>query len=435
MNQRQRTIAMIVLAALAALITWITRPAPTVDARYADIGQPLVEALTDPGQVAQVEVIAYDTDRARHSALLLRFTDGRWIIPSAYDYPADASARIAETASMLVGLKREAVVTERRIDHASLGLIDPTDESGDPEGRGVKLTITSAEGDTLADVMIGDAFEGVERERFVRLAGSDRAYRTTFHAPPGEALSTSLVDWINPDLLRLSTGDIASVRVDTATVDESQGARLEGERYTIARTTSGGEGGWELFAQGETSSAAENPETSSAAEAIAEAIVGLRLVGVEPMPGKLSALVTGADSDIAFDQSDLLNLQRAGFFISPRGEFIANAGNMIIETTDGLAITLWFGELTESFPSAGSLFGPETQPTAEPGTEARYVLVSVRPTDPTNPEASQAAADRARRLARWWFLIEESDARLLRPPLQELAGSANPGATDQQPSP
>jgi len=438
MNQRRQTLILVVLALAAVLVAWVTRPATVADPRFADVGQPLAPALTDPNQVRQIEVIGYDRALARHTALLLRFRDGRWIIPSAADYPADATSRIAQAAAMLIGLTREAVVSERRIDHASLGLVDPTDVSGDPEGRGVKVTITGEGGQTLADVVIGGAFEGVSRERFVRLAGADRAYRTTFHAPPDETLSTSLVDWINPDLLRLDPAEIVSFRLDASTVDETQGVRIEGEQYEIRR---GVNGAW---------AAPDGQIDRERAEALARQIAGLRVVGVDPMPSALVALLTGASADASLDAADLTNLQRAGFFLSPRGQLVANAGNLILTTAQGLEITLWFGELAETVVDTGPIFagpniaspniaspnltGDTDAPAAPDGApaETRYVFVTVRPADPQDEAAAAAAQERSTRLAGWWRLIEEPSVEAVRPSLGSLrAPDEEPG----QPAP
>lgn len=428
MNHRTQTLCMVTIAAVLALLAWVTRPAPGVDPRLADLGAPLTPALTDPAQVASLEIIAYDEQAARHAAFKIEFDGQRWLIPSASGFPADAASKIARAASMFVGLTRAAVVSDQRIDHAKLGLVDPTDESGDPAGRGVRVTITDAQDRMLADLIIGHSPQGEPNQRFVRLATSDRAYRTSFQAPPGSALSVNLTDWIDTDLLHVQADSITRIELDASTVDEARGQRVEGARYTITRDSAGDP--WRF----DPDIAAVNPD---AAGSLASAIAGLRLIGVEPMPKKLTRLLTGAEADVALDAGDIARLQRAGFFLSPQGRLIANSGNLTLRTADGFLYTLWFGEITDAPIVAGSVFEPgdaDAQPA--PATSARLVLVTVKAADPDDEAATAEALERSRRLARWWPLIEDSAFDRLHPSLTDmlaLPDLPSPEQPNQQP--
>jgi hypothetical protein len=413
MNHRTHTLLMVGIASALALLAWLTRPAPGVDPRAADLGAPLTPALTDPAQVASLEIIAYDDQAARHAAFRIEFDGQRWTIPSAAGFPADDATKIARAASMFVGLTREAVVTDARLDHAELGLVDPTDESGDPAGRGVRVTITDAQGRTLADLVIGHSPPGEPGRRFVRLASSDRAYRTSFQAPPGSALSVNLADWIDPDLLRVAADSITRIELDASTVDETRGQRVEGERFAITRQSP--DDPWRLDPDGP-------PVNQRAAGSWVGAIAGLRLIGVEPMPRKLTRLLTGDQADVALDAGDIVRLQRAGFFLSPQGRLIANAGNLTLRTVDGFLYTLWFGEITDAPTVADSVFEPGDAD-ARPAPDARLVLVTVQGADPDDEAAATEALERSRRLSRWWPLIEDASSDRLRPGLTELLAS------------
>ncbi|MCB9848937.1 MAG: DUF4340 domain-containing protein [Phycisphaeraceae bacterium] len=418
MSQRTQTIVVVLVAAALTLLAWLTGPAPVVDPRFADLGAPLTPALTDPAQVASLEIIAYSDADARHRALRIVFDGQRWVVPSAFDYPADDATKIAQAASMFVGLTREAVVSDQRIDHAALGLVDPTDESGDPAGRGVRITIAGDQGQSLADLVIGRATEPGSRQRFVRLVGSDRAYRATFPADLESALSVNLADWVDPALLRIDPASITSIEIDASSVDEAQGRRVEGARTTIVRLAGGG--GWGLSPPGE-------PLDTSECDAFARRIAGLRLVGVEPMPAKLRAMLTGDTTNAALDANDLRRLATAGYFISPQGRLLPNAGTLQIRTADGLIYTLWFGEVAESINDRAPIFpGDEEESSAAESRTTRRVLVTVQAADPDAPGAQEPLQAALRRLARWWFTIDESDFRALRPAESGLTEQTRP---------
>jgi|GEM_PF-680069 len=432
MNQRTRTLIMVAVAVITTLLAWATRPASIVDSRFADVGSPLTPALTDPAQVASMEVIAYSDAAARHRAFKIEFDGQRWIIPSAYNYPADAVSKIAEAASVFVGPTREAVVTDRRIDHARLGLVDPTDESGDPTGRGVRVTIRDAKGQTLADLIIGHTPEGEPAgsgQRFVRLASSDRAYRTSFHTPLETALSVNLTDWIDTDLLHVDADEITRVELDASSVDETRRQRVEGERFIISRDdqTDHKSGAWRL-------EPALTPVDQPAADAFVAAIAGLQLVGVEAMPRKIARLLDGSELNAALDANDLIRMQRAGFFLSPDGLLIANAGNLRFRTDDGLDYTLWFGEIASGSAPHGALFTADDQPApAETNTDTRYVFVTVAAANPDDEVAKAKAMERSRRHAAWWLLIDESSFVKLHPTLADLAPDHDKSEADPAP--
>ena len=74
--------------------------------------------------------------------------NGVWVIPSHYDYPADAKDRMASAAGLVIGLEKGPVRSDSRADHAALGVVDPRDQEAELEGRGL-LVRFGGEGDTI----------------------------------------------------------------------------------------------------------------------------------------------------------------------------------------------------------------------------------------------------------------------------------------------
>jgi len=418
MTQRTQTILFVSVAALALLLAWATRPAPTRDAGFADVGEPLTPELTDPADVGAIEVIAYDEELARHLAFQIVFDGARWVIPSAHDHPADAVDKIANAATAFIGLTREALVTDQRIDHAELGLLDPTDESANPEGRGVRVTIRARSGRTLTDLIVGDKVEKESgaNQRFVRQARADRAYRTTFRVPLESTLSIDLTDWVDTDLLRLNPSDIARIHLDAYSVSESQDRRIEGEQIELTRDA--GQGDWKLVSA--------EPVDQAEASDLTNAIAGLRFVGVEPVPKRLATLLTDPSVEASLTQEDVLRMESSGLYISPEGRLNAHAGELRLRTVDGLEYTLWFGKTLARTNFGGAVFSDETGPQAfETQPSSRATLITVAPVDPEDPDAAAAAETLSERFSSWWYLINERDFDRLQLTRESL--NATPG--------
>ena len=61
--------------------------------------------------------------------------DGKWVIPSHYDYPADAKQRLVNTATGVIGLVKDSIRSDRVEDQEAFGVIDPLDtKAQQPQG-------------------------------------------------------------------------------------------------------------------------------------------------------------------------------------------------------------------------------------------------------------------------------------------------------------
>ena len=54
--------------------------------------------FTDPLACSDLEVVEFDASTANPRQFKVMFKDGKWVIPSHHNYPADAKDRLAKTA-------------------------------------------------------------------------------------------------------------------------------------------------------------------------------------------------------------------------------------------------------------------------------------------------------------------------------------------------
>ena len=55
------------------------------------------------------------------------FKDKKWVIPSHYDYPADAQDRLSKTAAAVMDLTKDTIRSDDVEDQEAMGVIDPLD--------------------------------------------------------------------------------------------------------------------------------------------------------------------------------------------------------------------------------------------------------------------------------------------------------------------
>ncbi len=88
----------------------MNRPAPIKE--FGKVGQEFYASFTDPTKATALEVSTIDTDELKPLEFEVKRSDnGRWVIPSHHNYPADAEDRLADTAASTIGIKRGALVT------------------------------------------------------------------------------------------------------------------------------------------------------------------------------------------------------------------------------------------------------------------------------------------------------------------------------------
>ncbi|HVZ95070.1 MAG TPA: DUF4340 domain-containing protein [Phycisphaerales bacterium] len=424
MTDFTKTLAMIVVAAGLAGAVYVTRPVAITDASFSDVGQELFPGFTDPAKAASLEVVAYDEGSASFKPFKVIWDGKKWVIPSHYNYPADAKENMAQAASAFVGVTKEVVASERAADHEELGVVDPSDAAAPAKGRGTRVTIRDAAGATLVDVIIGKDVKAlaaaadaqVTGKKYVRLPGEQRTYAVSFT----KTFSTKFSDWAQTDLLQMNGQQVSAVAVDRYSIDEAAGVKKTDERLFLKRDTSVSPDaptfGWKLEStKGGPPGEGEQINLTKVND-LAAALRELRIAGVRPKPEKLVRLFAGDDAQASLDPMDQLNLRSRGFFITSKGGLLADEGQASYVTADGVSYNFYFGQV---------LFGEGEAVSA--GAE--------QPLGPGESTASAAAGDKKGQETRYAFISASVDASVLGPePTPPTAPAAGTSAATPAPA-
>ena len=149
--------AAVACLAVTGIVEYASRPAPIKE--FGRVGEEFYKDFTDPTLATALEVYIFDAERVEpRDFRVQRLPNGRWVIPSHHNYPADAEDRLARTAASLIGIKRGALVTRWPADHARYGVVDPRQDSltvDQVEGVGRRIILRGEDGTVLADYIIG----------------------------------------------------------------------------------------------------------------------------------------------------------------------------------------------------------------------------------------------------------------------------------------
>jgi len=414
MREGLKTVGFLAAALLMAVLAAITQPERATPEILSDQGQAFYPQFRDPAAVRAIEVIDYDEATATARPLKIEYRRGRWVVASHHNYPVELGDRLARNAAGLVDLRKDLVRSDSAQDHAQFGVIDPLDAKvGTLTGRGKRVTLRDARGEVLADYIFGKPVEGKPGYRYLRVPGGKRTYAVRTDADP----SARFADWVDADLLRIASGAIRRIVLQNYSIDESFGRIASSETLTLTRQ----DGGW---------SAGGGRLNMNAVNRLLGALDGLRIVDVRPKPPALAADLRQGQIRLSLESA--LSLRQCGFFLTPQGRLLAKEGEMAVETADGLAYTLRFGEVAAA---AGEIRAPGGQ------GENRYLLVTVAYDaaraaryggDGANGE--RRARELSQRFADWYYVISGADFQKLRLKRSDaLAGEGS--ASQNQPQP
>jgi hypothetical protein len=414
--------ALIALASLAGAIAM--RPQPVAQVAYEDTGELLFPGFTDPQQASSLEVSGWDEASARVTNFKVELKDGKWVIPSHNDYPADGTERMGKAAASFIDVRKDIYRGDRPEDHAKFGLDEPSDPNA--KERGQRFTIKDASGTALVDVIVGKKVEDKEGYRYVRTPDSKRVYAVKLEVD----VSTNFTDWIEKDLLNLEQDQIVQFMSDTYKVDEATGKVVGSDPFLVKKDAAAEGDDWLLDAQ---VAAPAGKELDSFK--IRQALSGLdrlQIVGVRPRPEQLT----------------LQALQAKGFFVTRDGSRLyGNEGEVKAILGDGVVYNLYFGEVT--YDSGLALTAGAEQP-AEATKEGeakdekkeanRYMFVDVfyDPTldtsaspgaNPADAAGAKRAGELSKRFGKWFYVISDASFKQIRKDKSEFfkdppAGSA-----------
>lgn len=392
MNEGSKTGVFALIAGAVALLAWATTPRNTVDpATTATMGKVLFEGFNDPLEAAWLKIVKFDPNQQAtvEFEVAKDAKSGLWSIPSREGYPADASKQMAEAATLFIGLKSLDVASEKRADQELFGVIEPStqrEQGGD--GVGMLVQMRDSKNNMLVDIIIGK--ETDDKKRFLRAPSEDVIYVADINTQP---LSTDFKQWIESDLLKLSSNDIDSVGIkDYQLLPTNQGLALSrdyeaeisflsatGQWAAKQITTYGSEGKVErVLTEDEQLNATRLNEIKSTLDR-------LILADVAKKPTGLAADLKGNRKQLGDDA--LVSLAKRGFYPDPQQkdgdvvEFYAQNGELIVSLRNGVQYVLRLG---------GSAGADMTQPigSGEEGKISinRYLLVTCRLDESKIPE-------------------------------------------------
>jgi hypothetical protein len=415
MNELKTTIIFGLTAAVLAAAAIVIDPGAATPEIFSDQGEVLYPDFTDPQAPKAIEVVDYDDETATARPLKVEFAEGKWGIPSHYNYPADAESRLADTAAALMELRKDAIVSDRVEEHGDYGVIDPLAENEESlEGRGKRVTLKDENDSVLADFIIGKKVEGKADRSYMRIPSQKRVYEVETSAD----VSAKFEDWIETDLLKLASGDIRKVLVNSYSINEMLGRLENQENLTLTKK----DGKWAMRGSGAPKEDKMNELTG--------ALDSLKIVDVQPKPENLTQDLK-TQKGITLSQESVLSLRQKGFFITRTGQLLSNEGEIIVDAANGIQYTLRFGEIASS--GAGPQAGAGKDAANKEGEdEQRYLFITATYSearakqyndgDDPDGEGKELADELQNRFADWYYVISGADFNKLRPSRRDLRG-------------
>jgi hypothetical protein len=392
MNELLKTVIFVAVAlglTGAAVVT--TRTTTPRNARFDDQGQSFFPEFKDPLLCTELEVVSFDPSTATATRFSVKFKDKKWVIPSHYDYPADARDRLSKTAAAVMDLTKDTIRSDDPREQEGMGVIDPLDtKTTTLMGRGKRVTLKDASEKVLADLIIGNEIKGLERkegaatQHYVRVPDQKRTYGVNVKAE----LSTRFADWIETNLLKIDNGKIRRVVFDNYKLKEdrdAQGSFLKmerGEKLTVERKDSTGP--WTMA-----SIPAGQELNEDKLRSLTDALGDLKIVGVRPKPPGLKDL---NEPGLKLPMTIVASLRAKGFYVTRQG-LLSDQGDVLVSTDEGVVYTLRYGgpvfatgdELVIGKPDAEEKKQEQGKPAAKAeapkkpeGTqEHRFLLVTV----------------------------------------------------------
>lgn len=403
MSEKRKTAVFAAVAVVLAAAAYLVVPVQRAPELFDDQGEPFYAAF-DPLECTSVEVVEYDKAAGGARVFKVQFESGRWTIPSHQGYPADAKDQLARTATVVNGLKKGAIRSDRERDFPDYGVVDPLSASHiGARGRGKRVTLRARNGNLLCDLIIGERLKD-GAGYYVRRPDGKRTYACKIDAA---GVSTRFADWVETDLLDLSGSQIQRMVIDRYRVDEQKGTLLPGEVLALERSD---EGKWAL--QGELQ---ENEELDNdSVTKLANALRDLTLVGVRRKPEGLLKALERAKRGRRITLAELTQLQilsSIGYYLIGEDgglKVASNEGELRVYCKDGVVYTLRFGEVVygdadeiSAAPEAEEA-GQKEEERADERAEHRYLFTTVefdesllggKPEEPGKPAETELQDD------------------------------------------
>ena len=366
MSETRKTLIFAAAAAALVLIALVTAPKQVTPDAFSDLGEQFFPEFTDPNAARTLEVIEFDETTGSARPFKVTFKNGRWTIPSHYDYPADGQDRLAETAAGLIGITKDDFRTDNVSDYPACGVINPLDESVVKlQGRGKRVTIKGENDVVLADIIIGRTYEDRDRTGFylVRVPDQKRVYGSRIDID----ISTKFSDWIEADLLMVEKDQIQSVVLKDYSINERTRKIEDRDELILTRPE---DDEWLANNMSEDQQV-DGYKMNNFLKSLDE----LTIEGVRPKPDGLTTSLNQASGGITVSTGDMLSLQSKGFYFASDGRLLSNEGELQATTNRGLTYTLRFGEIVFGSGLAVSAGVDSNGEQQGPG-ENRYLMIT-----------------------------------------------------------
>lgn len=377
-----------VVALILLSAAFLTTPGSVTPDDFTDLGEAFFPDFIDPNVATTLEVIEFDEETAAARPFKVTYKEGRWTIPSHYDYPADGKDRLARTAAGMIGLKKDDYRTSNVSDYETCNVVDPLDEATTLKGRGKRVTIKDKNDQVLADLIFGEKLAERSDLRFVRVPGQKRVYV----AKTDMDISTNFADWIEPDLLQVEQAEVTQVTLRDYSINER--TRTVDRRGTLVLTKKDDEWSADKMSSG------EEVDMTKMNELLRE-VDELKIVGVRTKPEGLSAGLRRTEGDVPITQANILSLQSKGYYFTRDGSLLSNEGELEVRGGNGVTYVLRFGEVLFGSGDAVSA-GGESEGTEEDGPgENRYLFITAsfdqnllpEPPKPSNARFEEKSED------------------------------------------
>ena len=313
---------------LALVVNYAITP-PTL-ADYDDVGEAFYPEFDDALQASGIRVAAWNPTASRVDTFEVKRTADGYVIPSHSDYPADGGVQLADAATSLIGVTRDARLSGDEKTFEEFDLIDPLDTKYlKLDGRGKRVTLTDRAGETLADYIVGK--EAENGRYYVRRPDEDRIYLASLDVD----VSTRFEDWVQADLLDLDEGKVVELVVENQSLDERTGRLTVADRSRLTRESASDD--WQLDELPE-----EQALKADTVDDMVTALSDLELIGVRRKTPGIATLLSG-EGDGSISRADQLDLQRRGFFITQDGQLVSLEGTLQVGQDDGVVYLLQFG--------------------------------------------------------------------------------------------
>jgi hypothetical protein len=354
-----------VLAVVTAVPAWW--PAPPVELGPLDRTGQIIGEAAEVDDIAEVSVIDYDAGNAQVRTVQVRLVDGLWRISSKDNYPADNEGKVGEAIGALLNQQYGRSIEGSGSGDAWLAQFGLGDPSQQAEGSGTHVTLSTAGGKKVVDVIIGDQ-AAVGTGRYVRLAGESAVYT----APITRIPSTRFIDWVERDLLKVQTSNIDSFIVDRHTVRLEQDNPVDlGQSVQF----SGADEAWQS-----TATPVGQQVNKEAVDNLLSRLASLRITDLSPRT----------------ENPQIMGVH--GFFATQDGNVFGKEGALRVTDALGFTYHCFFGEVAVQSSEAD----------AESANPDRFMAIwvtylqdqdSALPSRPPQPEPAAADADEATRAA------------------------------------